>query len=111
MTDPQANIIRSVAESQTRSAIQAQSIIAIVFDTAFVSAPSDTVEERYGITDQLPTKGDELNFQIVPNPSNGQLYLSFNLPETDRAAEIVISDIMGIELVRKNIMAARIELQ
>jgi len=101
MTDPQANIIRSVAESQTRSAIQAQSIIAIVFDTAFVSAPSDTVEERYGIMDQLATKDDVLNFQLVPNPSNGQLYLSFNLPETDRAAEIVISDILGIELVRK----------
>ncbi|MBA3285473.1 MAG: hypothetical protein H0U27_10510 [Nitrosopumilus sp.] len=101
MTASQVTIIHGVAESQTRSAIQAQSIIAIVFDTLFVSAPADTVEERYGMVEQLNTNDNDFKLQIVPNPSDGQLYLSFNLPETDRAAEIVISDILGIEVIRK----------
>ncbi len=112
MTPEEHDALVKVANSNTPSAPQAQSLLAYVFNTDYIEEPIDTGNGRYGYGVYETELGSEaINFTLAPNPAKDYVTATFDLiNETDQAT-ITIIDMQGRKVFDKEVTIGQHEMQ
>ncbi|HMR47169.1 MAG TPA: hypothetical protein PKC85_10430 [Bacteroidia bacterium] len=112
MSTEEHDIISNVANSNTPSAPQVQSILAFVFNEEFIETPIDTGNGRYGYGVYETELGTEtINFTLAPNPAKDNVTATFDLINETDEATITITDMQGRKVFDRKADIGQYEMQ